>query len=74
MAGYEGVAIVRTMDARQGLVELLVAPAFYQTLLDIIQALSTDIALSLLPREEVDSAKCQGTSVEPPALSTRGGD
>ena len=35
MAGYEGVAIVRTVDPKQGLVALLVAPAFYMTVLDI---------------------------------------
>jgi hypothetical protein len=54
MAGYEGVAIVRTVDPQQGLVELLVAPAFYTTVLDILQALSQDLPLSLLTAEAGD--------------------
>jgi Domain of unknown function (DUF4911) len=48
MAGYEGVAIVRTVNPKQGLVALLVAPAFYMTVLDIIQALSQEMSLCLL--------------------------
>ena len=48
MAGYEGVAIVRTVDSKQGLVALLVTPAFYMTVLDIIEALSQEMPLCLL--------------------------
>jgi len=51
MAGYEGVAIVRTVDPKQGLVALLVAPAFYTTVLDIIQVLSQEMPLRLLVPE-----------------------
>jgi hypothetical protein len=51
MAGYEGVAIVRTVDPKQGLVALLVAPAFYRTVLDIIQALAQEMPLCLLMTE-----------------------
>jgi hypothetical protein len=54
MAGYEGVAIVRTVDPKQGLVALLVAPAFYMTALDIIQALSQEMPLCLFTREAGD--------------------
>ena len=54
MAGYEGVAIVRTVDPKQGLVALLVAPAFYMTVLDIIQALSQEMSLCLLRTEAED--------------------
>jgi hypothetical protein len=54
MAGYEGVAIVRTVDPKQGLVALLVAPAFYMTVLDIIRALSQEMPLSLLMTEAGD--------------------
>ena len=56
MAGYEGVAIVRTVNPQQGLVEFLVAPAFYTTVLDIIQALSEEMPLSLLTTEAGDMA------------------
>jgi hypothetical protein len=48
MAGYEGVAIVRTVDPRQGVVALLVAPAFYTTVLDLVQALSQEMPLCLV--------------------------
>ena len=57
MAGYEGVAIVRTVDPQQGLVALLVAPAFYVTALDIIQALSQDLPLCLLRTEAGDMSE-----------------
>jgi hypothetical protein len=55
MAGYEGVAIVRTVDPKQGLVALLVAPAFYITVLEIIQALSQEMPLCLLMPEQGDT-------------------
>ena len=48
MAGYEGVAIVRTVDPKQGLVALLIAPAFYMTVLDIIRTLSQEMPLCLM--------------------------
>jgi len=51
MAGYEGLTIVRTVDPQQGLVELLVAPAFYTTVLDIMQSLSQEMPLCLLTAE-----------------------
>jgi hypothetical protein len=51
MAGYEGVAMVRTVDPRQGIVVLLVAPAFYTTVLDIVQALSQEMPLCLLEED-----------------------
>ena len=54
MAGYEGVAIVRTVDPHQGLVALLVAPAFHTTVLDILQALSQEMPLRLLTTEADD--------------------
>ena len=54
MAGYEGMAIVRTVDPKQGLVALLVAPAFYRTVLDIIRALSQEMPLCLLMTEAGD--------------------
>jgi hypothetical protein len=55
MSGYEGVAIVRTVDAKQGLVALLVAPAFYMTVLDIIGALAQEMSLCLLAPEAGDT-------------------
>lgn len=55
MAGYEGVAVVRTIAPGQGLVELLVAPAFYTVALDILQALTQEMSLCLLDVEAGDS-------------------
>jgi len=55
MAGYEGVAVVRTIDPGQGLVELVVAPAFYTVALDILQALAQEMSLCLLDAEAGDS-------------------
>ena len=55
MAGYEGVAVVRTIAPAQGLVELLVAPAFYTVVLDILQALAQEMSLCLLDVEAEDS-------------------
>ena len=55
MAGYEGVAVVRTIDPGQGLVELVVAPAFYTVALDILQALAHEMSLCLLDAEAGDS-------------------
>ena len=55
MAGYEGVAIVRTIAPEQGLVELVVAPAFYTVVLDILQALAQEMSLCLLDVEAEDS-------------------
>ncbi len=49
MATYEGVAIVRTLDRGTGLVELLIAPDFYTEVLDILQALTQEIELTILP-------------------------
>ena len=55
MAGYEGVAVVRTLAPVQGLVELVVAPAFYTVALDILQALAQEMSLCLLDVETEDS-------------------
>jgi hypothetical protein len=52
VAGYEGVAVVRTIDSRQGLVELLVAPAFYVTALTLLHALTQDLDLHLIDAGE----------------------
>lgn len=46
--GYEGAAILRTVDATQGLLELLVAPAFREMTHALIQALAHDMELHVL--------------------------
>lgn len=57
MAGYEGVAVVRTIAPDRGLVELLVAPAFYTVALDILQALAQEMPLCLLDAEARDCSE-----------------
>jgi len=51
MSGYEGVAVVRTIAPAQGLVELVVAPAFYTVVLDILQAFAQEMPLCLVDAE-----------------------
>jgi hypothetical protein len=74
VASYEGVAIVRTVDPGQGLVELLVAPAFHATALTLLHALTRDIDLHLVDAEEsmplsaeiqVDGSPCSMANVLP---------
>ena len=48
VAGYEGVAVVRTVDASQGGVVLLVAPAFWSTAGTLLQALAQEMDLQIL--------------------------
>lgn len=48
VAGYEGVAIVRTVDASQGGVVLLVAPAFWSTVCTLLRALAQEMDVQIL--------------------------
>jgi len=66
IAGYEGVAIVRTVDAQQGLVALLVAPAFYMTILDILGGISQEMPLCLLTSEGGDTPESILPGIEAP--------
>jgi hypothetical protein len=60
LEGYEGIAVVRTVNPAQGLIELLVAPAFHAAALDLLKAIAQDIALRLIE---------SGTSSPPSAES-----
>jgi uncharacterized protein DUF4911 len=46
--GYEGVAILRTVNATQDLLELLVAPSFHDTVRDLLHALTHEMDLYVL--------------------------
>lgn len=48
MAGYEGVAIVRTIALGNGHIELLVAPDFYETAMTLLHVFSQEMTLQLL--------------------------
>ena len=55
-AGYEGIAIVRTVNPAQGLVELLVAPDFHTTALLLLNALAQELEVRLVEVGELPSA------------------
>lgn len=40
LGSYEGVGIARTLDADQGIVEVMIAPAFLETALALLDSLS----------------------------------
>jgi Domain of unknown function (DUF4911) len=48
IAGYEGMAILRTVNAAQGLLELLVAPAFHDTALSLLRALAHEMDVHVI--------------------------
>lgn len=48
LEGYEGMAVLRTIDAAQGLLELLIAPAFRGTMQQILQSLANEMELAVL--------------------------
>ena len=42
VGSYEGLGVVRTLDAAQGVVELIIAPAFYDAALALLHDLSRE--------------------------------
>lgn len=52
LEGYEGMAILRTIDATQGLLELLIAPAFRDTVQQILHALADEMELDFLEAKQ----------------------
>lgn len=49
VGSYEGLGIIRTLDAAQGIVEMMVAPAFYDTTLALLHDLAqNEIPLRIL--------------------------
>ena len=55
VGSYEGLGIVRTLDADQGIVELMVAPAFYDTALALLHDLDQEeIPLRILEQPAAD--------------------
>ena len=43
--GYENLAVVRTLDASSGLIELLISPSYLEDTRKLIDALSKEIPL-----------------------------
>ena len=55
VGSYEGLGIIRTLDAPQGIVELMIAPAFYDTALALLHDLAqNEIPLHLVGRPALD--------------------
>jgi hypothetical protein len=46
--GYENLAVVRTLDASRGLIELLVSPNYLEDTRKLIDALSKEISIRSL--------------------------
>jgi len=51
---YEGLAVVRTLDARVGLVEILVAPDLEEELNALLKGLSQEIPLREVSPQEAE--------------------
>jgi hypothetical protein len=49
LESYEGVAIARTVDPRQGIVELMVSPDYQEEMKEILQDLSRQFPIKDLP-------------------------
>ena len=47
---YEGVGLIRTVDQKRAIVDLLVVEDFMQTALSILDALQQDVSLTEIPR------------------------
>ena len=55
VGSYEGLGIIRTLDAAQGIVEMVVAPAFYDTTLALLHDLAqNEIPLRILEQPAPD--------------------
>lgn len=51
LEAYDHLAIVRTLDNRNGILELLASPSFLEDLRELLNALSMEIALEILNPE-----------------------
>ena len=53
VGSYEGLGIVRTLDAEEGIVEMMIAPAFRETVLGLLDRLSQgEVPLRILNRPQ----------------------
>ena len=46
---YEGMAVIRTKDAREAVVELMIAPGWEKDIEEILEGLSKEIGMEALP-------------------------
>jgi len=52
LEGYEGMAVPRTLDKEQGIVELLIAPDFLAELEALLAALQAELGIREIPKPE----------------------
>ena len=52
---YEGLAVVRTLNARAGLIEMLVAPDLEEELRALLENLSSEIPIKEIPFDQVSA-------------------
>ena len=52
---YEGLAVVRTLDAGMGLIEMLVAPDMQDELDGLLKALSGELEIREVSQDEVEA-------------------
>jgi hypothetical protein len=52
---YEGLAVVRTLNAPAGLIEMLVAPDLEDELRDLLKDLSREVPIREIPSDQVSA-------------------
>lgn len=52
--GYDDLAVVRTLDASRGLIELMISPDYLEDTRRLVDALSQEIPFRLLERETTE--------------------
>jgi len=57
LEGYEGMAVPRTLDKEQGIIELLIAPDFLPELETLLRELREEIPITEIPRPDHTKSK-----------------
>lgn len=52
--GYDDLAVVRTLDASRGLIELMISPDYLEDTRRLVDALSQEIPFRLLEKETTE--------------------
>lgn len=62
MEAYEGMAVMRTVNAERGLVEFQVSPHYLDDMQLLLKALSREISITLLKTDEPPQTKQEPSS------------
>jgi hypothetical protein len=57
LEGYEGIAVPRTLDKEQGIIELLIAPDFLPELEALLRDLREELQISEIPKPDHTKSK-----------------